>query len=112
MYLRFHRALRGLAWTLACACALPVSAATQPAAAQMAADKGCYNCHGEPPRRGVRSSTEIAKAYQAYANQPAAEKQAVDRMHHGSLFSHVAAHERLSDDEAAALVRWLVEGGR
>ncbi len=112
MNLDTWRALRGLAWALAGACALPVSDAAQPAAAQMAADKGCYNCHGEPPRRGVRSFTEIAKAYQAYVNQPSAEKQAVDRMHHGSLFSHVAAHERLSDDEAAALVRWLAEGGR
>ncbi len=99
-------------WTLAVACALPVPASAQSAPAQMAADKGCYNCHGEPPRRNVRSFPEIARAYGAQARDPAAERQAIDRMHHGSLFSHVAAHERLTDEEAAALVHWLFAGGR
>lgn len=101
-----------IAWALASTCVAPSVAAALTPAAQMAADKGCYNCHGEPPRRNVRAFTEIAKAYRAYASQPAAVAQAVERLHHGSLFSHVAAHERLSDEEAAALVHWLVDGGQ
>lgn len=99
-------------WTLVVASVLPMPAVAEPAPAQMAADKGCYNCHGEPPRRNIRSFTELARAYGAHADQPAAEQQAVDRMHHGSLFSHVAAHERLTDEEAAALVHWLFRGGK
>ncbi|WP_255520157.1 hypothetical protein [Ramlibacter aurantiacus] len=35
---------------------------------------------------------------------------AIDRMHHGGLFTHVAAHERLSEETAALLVHWLFIG--
>lgn len=80
-------------------------------ARQMAVDRGCYNCHGEPPRRNVRSFAQIAAAYVSLRGKANAEKDAVERMHHGSLFSHIAAHERLSDEDAAALVHWLFQGG-
>lgn len=77
----------------------------------MAADRGCYNCHGEPPRRNVRSFAQIAASYVRLRGKTDAQKDAVERMHHGSLFSHIAAHERLSDEDAAALVHWLFQGG-
>jgi cytochrome c len=80
---------------------------------QLAADRGCYNCHGEPPRRGVPSFRELVVRYAPHRGKldAAAERKLVDRMHDGSLFSHVAAHERLSEEEAHLLVRWLVAGG-
>ena len=80
---------------------------------QLAADRGCYNCHGEPPRRNVPSFRELVVRYAPYRGKldAAAERKLVDRMHDGSLFSHVAAHERLSEEEAHVLVRWLVAGG-
>lgn len=81
------------------------------AARQLAADRGCYNCHAQPSRRNVRSFVDIAKAYAGQRGRPDAEHQARDRMHHGGLFSHVAAHERLTEEEATLLVRWLFEGG-
>jgi cytochrome c len=87
----------------------------QPASdgARLAADRGCYNCHADPPRRNVPSFREIAARYAVHRGQldAAAEQRLVDRLHHGSLLSHIAAHERLPEEEARAFVRWLVEGG-
>ncbi|RYF17724.1 MAG: c-type cytochrome [Comamonadaceae bacterium] len=105
------RALLALAaWAAACTCGAQPSSA----GAQLAADRGCYNCHADPPRRNVPSFRELAGRYAAWRGQldAAAEQHLVDRLHHGSLLSHIAAHERLQEDEARALVRWLVEGGR
>ena len=81
-------------------------------ARQLAADQGCYNCHGEPPRRNVPSFRELVARYALYRGHLDArtEQELVDRMHDGSLFSHVAAHERLTEEQARVLVRWLVEG--
>ena len=81
--------------------------ALAPGSEQMASDLGCYNCHGEPPRRNVPSFKALRAQYAAYKGQPDAIARAVDRMHHGGLFSHVAAHERLTEAQAQALVRWL-----
>jgi len=88
----------------------PASAAAQ-TASQMAADRGCYNCHGGPPQRNVRSFAQIAASYAPLRGKPGAEKEALERMHHGSRFSHIAAHERLSEEDASALVHWLFAGG-
>lgn len=79
-------------------------------ASQLAADRGCYNCHSEPSRKSARSFAEIRKAYATQRGRPGAERQAVERMHHGSLFSHVAAHESLSDEDAELIVHWLFSG--
>jgi cytochrome c len=80
------------------------------ASERLATDLGCYNCHGEPPRRNIRSFKELRADYASYRGQPEAIARLVDKMHHGGLFSHVAAHERLTEEQAQALVRWLVEG--
>ena len=79
---------------------------------QLAADQGCYNCHGQPPRRNVPSFREIADRYARYRGRldAATQQQLADRLHHGGAFSHVAAHERLTEAQASQLVRWLVEG--
>lgn len=94
---------------------LATAAAAQPAAGdadrQFAADKGCFACHGNPPRRNVRSFAEIAGEYARHREQPGADKELAARLRAGSLFSHIAAHERLTEDEAARLVRWLIAGG-
>ena len=74
---------------------------------QLATDLGCYNCHGEPPRRNVPSFRDIAARY---AKEHAREQELVDQLQHGSLFGHVAAHERLDDAQARTLVRWLAAG--
>lgn len=88
------------------------TAHTAPGPRQLAADQGCYNCHGEPPRRNVPSFREITVRYAAYRGRldAAALRELTDQLHHGSPFSHVAAHERLAEEQAQQLVRWLVEG--
>ena len=92
--------------------ALPAACAAADGA-QLAADKGCYNCHGEPARRNVPSFRAIVADYARYgpAADAATEEKLVDRMHDGGVFSHVAAHERLTEEEAHVLVRWLLRGG-
>lgn len=93
------------------ALAWPVpGAAASGTAGQLAVDRGCYNCHSEPSNRSVRSFAEIRKSYASQREQPDAEKRAVERMLHGSLFSHVAAHEQLTHEEAQRLVHWLFTG--
>lgn len=106
--------IRQLAAALALGMALPPTAMAADGGAQLAADRGCYNCHGEPARRNVPSFRELVARYAVHRGQldAAAEQKLVDRLHHGSLFGHVAAHERLSEEEARTLVRWLVQGGR
>lgn len=105
----FARAVLALAALVgAGACA----AQSMPSGEQLAADRGCYNCHGEPPRRNVPSFKDIAAGYARYRGRldAAAELQLVERLRGGSLFSHIAAHERLGDEDARVLIRWLVEG--
>jgi cytochrome c len=97
---------------LCCAqmCAHPFAVAGDTSASQLAADRGCYNCHAEPSRRGVRAFAEIRSIYAQQRANPNAQMRAVERLRRGSLFSHIAAHERLSEEEAVAVVRWLFAG--
>lgn len=92
--------------------AMPAAAQSLADTRQLAADQGCYNCHGEPPRRNVPSFREITRRYGAYRGRLDAgtQRELTDRLHHGGLFGHVAAHERLTEEQARQLVLWLVEG--
>lgn len=103
-----------LAIVLALSALLGVAApaAGAESASQLAADKGCYNCHGTEGRRNVRTFRQIVADYAAHRGRPEMLQQLVDRMHDGGLFSHVAAHERLTEEEARQLVQWLIDGGQ
>lgn len=96
----------GLAAALACAL---VSAHAQ-SGAQLAADKGCYNCHGDPPKKKTPSFTALAKDYAQYQGQPDKETALAEKLRAGSFFGQVDAHERLSAEDALALVRWIISG--
>jgi len=89
---------------------LPALAAQ--ASSQLALEKGCYNCHGEPPRRGAPTFVQLAASYARYRGQAAAPRQLADKLREGGLFGHIAAHERLSQEECEALMRWLIDGAR
>lgn len=91
---------------------LTVVAPTVQASAQLALDKGCYSCHGEPPRRNAPSMAQLAADYARYRGQPDAPRKLADQLREGSLFAHIAAHERLSAEECEALMRWLIDGAR
>lgn len=101
------RLLTPLALALACALLSPAQASPQ-----LALDKGCYSCHGEPPRRGAPTFSELATRYARYRGQADAAQRLADKLHEGSLFGHIAAHERVSDEECVALMRWIIDGAR
>jgi cytochrome c len=95
------------------ALALTLSASTCAAAhasAQMASDYGCFNCHGNPPRKNAPTFAELARRYSEHRNDAPKQQQLADKLREGTIFSHINAHERLSPETAAALVRWLCDG--
>lgn len=79
---------------------------------QLALDKGCYSCHGEPPRRSAPSMAQLATEYARYRGQADAPRRLADKLREGGLFAHIAAHERLSPEECEVLIRWIIEGAK
>lgn len=82
------------------------------ASSQLALDKGCYGCHGEPPRRNAPDMAQLAADYARYRGQADAPRRLADKLREGGLFSHIAAHERISQEECEALMRWIIEGAK
>lgn len=82
------------------------------ASRQLAADLGCYNCHGNPPKKKAPGFAELAARYAAVRNDPGARQQLADKLRDGSIFSHIDAHERLSPEVAGQLILWISEGAR
>lgn len=80
--------------------------------AQLALEKGCLGCHGEPPRRGAPGMAELAARFERYRGQPEAPRQLAEKLRAGSLFGHIASHERISQHECEVLMRWLIDGAR
>ena len=103
-----HRSFRP--WWPAVLLATAGAAGAQVPPAQLAADHGCYNCHGTPPRRNVPPLKEIAASYAAYRNEAGAAARLAADLRKGSLFSHIAAHERLSPQDCERLMQWLIDG--
>lgn len=99
--------LSGLALMVALMPALPAQASSQ-----LALDKGCYSCHGEPPRRSARTFAQLASDYAKYQGQADAVAKLAARLRAGSLFAHIAAHERLNEQECETLIRWVIDGAR
>jgi cytochrome c len=80
------------------------------ASSALAVEKGCLSCHGTPPRRNTPSIADLARDYEKYRGQAGAVRKLADKLREGSLFGHIAAHERLSAEDAERLVQWLVDG--
>ncbi len=98
--------------TLACLSIILLFALPAQASSQLALDKGCYNCHGEPPRRNAPGMAQLAADYARYRGQADAPRRLADKLREGGLFAHIAAHERLSQEECEALMRWIIEGAK
>ncbi len=93
------------------AAAVPVSCpAATTSGAQLASDQGCYNCHGDPPKKKAPTFAALSKDYAQYRGHPEQEAALAEKLRTGSFFGHIDAHERLSADTALALVRWIVSG--
>jgi len=82
------------------------------ASSQLALDKGCYSCHGEPPRRATPGMAQLAADYARYRGQADAPRRLADKLREGGLFAHIAAHERLSPEECETLMRWIIDGAK
>lgn len=78
--------------------------------AQLALEKGCYGCHGEPPRRNIPSFPQLAQAYAKYRGRADAARELADKLRAGTLFGHIAAHERVTPAECEILMNWLING--
>lgn len=88
---------------------LPMMAA---ASSQLALDKGCFNCHGNPPRGELPTVAQLAGSYARYQGQNGAVRMLAQKLREGTLFGHIAAHERLSEEDAETLMRWLIDGAK
>lgn len=97
--------------TVLLSCLMWLPALSQ-ANAQLALEKGCYGCHGESPRRGAPTFPQLATGYAKYRGQPDAPHKLADKLREGSLFGHIAAHERISPYECELLMRWIIDGAR
>lgn len=99
-----------LAPLLLAASLLPAASAAE-SGAQLATDKGCVNCHSnQTPKKKAPTFTRLAADYAALRDRPQALRERAEKLRSGSIFGHIDAHERLSADEAAQLVRWLADG--
>jgi cytochrome c len=78
--------------------------------AQFACDKGCYNCHGDPPKRNAPTFSQLAADYARHRDDAVAQARLADGLRAGSLFGGIDAHERLGAADALRLVRWITEG--
>jgi len=100
-----------LAAGLVVSMSLPLPAVAQ-TGTQLASDKGCYNCHGNPPRKNTPRFTDLALRYAPYKSRPDEARALAEQLRKGSFLEHVDAHERLSAETPAALVHWIIDGAR
>ena len=89
-----------------------VSASQAQAGAQLAMEKGCFNCHGNPPRKNAPPFTALAQDYARYQGQPDREIKLANHLRQARVFGGIEARERLSDDSARLLVRWIIQGAK
>ena len=78
----------------------------------LAPDLGCMNCHGDPPRKQAPTFAALALQYAPARDDAARQAKLAEKLRQGSIFSHIDAHERLSPETAARLVRWIAEGAQ
>ncbi len=92
------------------AAALVAAAPPAAASAQLALEQGCLNCHGEPPRRNTPSVQQLAASFVRYRGKAGAADTLARQLRKGSAFGHIAAHERITDEQARTLMQWLIDG--
>ncbi len=103
--MRVYRRLCGLGLLLALAAPLHAQAS-----ASLAAEMGCVNCHGQPPRADAPSFARLAQKYAKRRSDAGAEAHAVDELLRGEPWRRIPAHEHISPATARRLVHWLFEG--
>lgn len=82
------------------------------ASTQLALDKGCMNCHGNPIRQHVPTFEQLASHAAKYRDQPGADQKLADKLRAHELFGNVTGHETLTPESALALARWIIGGAK
>lgn len=112
MIAKHTHGLRTIVRSLIAVSALSLAAGGAQATAQMALDKGCYSCHGNPPRKNVPSFEQLAADFAKYRGVPSAESELASKLREGHIFGGIQAHERLSEESALLLIHWIIQGAR
>ncbi len=104
---RFTRATRhGLVFGVACA------AAGAWASSQLAVEQGCISCHGSPPRGNAPTFSQLAAKYARYRDVSGAEVKLADKLRKAPMFGGISAHKRVSEENARALILWIIQGAQ
>lgn len=90
---------------------LPVLSLAQSSSA-LALDKGCYSCHGNPPRKNAPTFERLAADYAKYQGQTEATIALAEKLHKEHVFGGIKAHEQLTPENALQLVRWIIDGAK
>lgn len=101
-------AQRRLSATLASILLLSASAAQ--AQESLALEKGCYTCHGNPPKKNAPTFQQLATAYVKYQSQPDAAARLAKELTKGHIFGGINAHETLTQESALLLIHWIIAG--
>ena len=86
-----------------------MSAPSIQASPQLALDKGCYSCHGTPPKKNAPTFEQIAADYAQYRGQTDAATGLAAKLREGHIFGGINAHEQLTEESALKLVLWLID---
>ena len=69
------------------------------------------SCHASSARRaGAPTFAQLASQYARYRDDPQAANRLADKLRQHHLLGNISAHERLSEPNAEALMRWLIQG--
>lgn len=111
MALNRYDARRYITWLAPLAMCLAATPAAQ-ASSLLALDKGCYSCHGSPPQKGAPTMDKLAADYAQYRGQTDAAAKLATQLREHHVFGSIMAHERLTEESALTLVRWLIYGAK
>ena len=90
---------------------LPMVSLAQSSSA-LALDKGCYSCHGSPPRKNAPTFERLANDYAKYQGQTEPTIALAEKLHKEHVFGGIKAHEQLTPENALQLVRWIIDGAK
>lgn len=78
----------------------------------LALDKGCYSCHGNPPRKSAATFEQLASNYAQYQGQTEAVTTLADKLRKKQVFGGIGVHEQLTPESALLLIRWIIDGAQ
>jgi cytochrome c len=87
-----------------------LGASTTQAQESLALEKGCFTCHGNPPKKNAPTFKQLATAYAKYQGQSDAAARLANELTKGHIFGGIKAHETLTPESALLLIHWIIAG--